>query len=117
MLGCDEEPGLEQTRIVAAANEAAGRPVSVAPGARRTVGARPSRRRSSPPPCTRETASNGYRRALAAAPRGGPDLPRGPRITEALERQMQALSRYSPTGTRPHARPRTCSSDLMPDLA
>ncbi|MER6499221.1 DciA family protein [Streptomyces sp. NPDC001455] len=95
---------LEQTRIIAAANKSAGRTVVrtlriLAPG---TV-AVPEPADSDPepaaaptgPPRTRETASDGYRRALAAHQEAVPPSRVDPHIAEAVERQTTAMRELS----------------------
>ncbi|MGW2689464.1 DciA family protein [Streptomyces sp. NPDC001414] len=95
---------LEQTRIIAAANESAGRTVVrtlriLAPG---TV-AVPEPADTAPepaaapagPPRTRETASDGYRRALAAHQEAAPSSRVDPHIAEAVERQTAAMRELS----------------------
>ncbi|MFD5557647.1 DUF721 domain-containing protein [Streptomyces sp. NPDC127068] len=98
---------LEQTRIVAAANKAAGRTVvralrilppgaAPAPGPAATVPADPAPAVPSGPVKTRETASEGYRRALAAHLEAVAPRRADPGIAAAVERQtaaMRALSR------------------------
>ncbi|MBK3603288.1 MULTISPECIES: DciA family protein [unclassified Streptomyces] len=95
---------LEQTRIIAAANESAGRTVVralriLAPG---TVAApEPADVAPEPaaapagPPRTRETASDGYRRALAAHQEAAPPSRVDPHIAEAVERQTAAMRELS----------------------
>nr|WP_237532920.1 DciA family protein [Streptomyces sp. SID8352] len=103
---CPESPAwatkarLEQTRIIAAANKSAGRTVVralriLAPG---TVAVpEPSDAGPEPatapagPPRTRETASDGYRRALAAHQEAAPPSRVDPHIAEAVERQTAAM--------------------------
>ncbi|MGW6795036.1 DciA family protein [Streptomyces chartreusis] len=95
---------LEQTRIIAAANQSAGRTVVrtlriLAPG---TVPL-PEPADSDPepaaapagPPRTRETASDGYRRALAAHQEAAPPSRVDPTIAEAVERQTAAMRELS----------------------
>ncbi|EYT77970.1 hypothetical protein CF54_39805 [Streptomyces sp. Tu 6176] len=95
---------LEQTRIIAAANQSAGRTVVralriLAPG---TVAA-PEPADSDPepwcapagPPRTRDTASDGYRRALAAHQEAAPPSRVDPAIAEAVERQTAAMRELS----------------------
>uniref|UniRef100_UPI002F90FC27 DciA family protein n=2 Tax=Streptomyces TaxID=1883 RepID=UPI002F90FC27 len=95
---------LEQTRIIAAANQSAGRTVVrtlriLAPG---TV-AVPEPADADPepaaapagPPRTRETASDGYRRALAAHQEAAPPSRVDPAIAEAVERQTAAMRELS----------------------
>jgi predicted nucleic acid-binding Zn ribbon protein len=86
---------LEQTRIVAAANESAGRTVVrslriLAPGAVPEPEAAPAG-----PPRTRETASDGYRRALAAHQEAARPSRVDPHIAEAVERQTAAMRELS----------------------
>ena len=96
---------LEQTRVIAAANTAAGRtvvralrilqpgavpapePADTAPVTPAAVTAGPAR--------TRETASEGYRRALAAHQEVAPPRRVDPGIAEAVERQNQAMLELS----------------------
>ncbi|MFE6904114.1 DciA family protein [Streptomyces sp. NPDC057717] len=93
---------LEQARIIAAANESAGRMVVrslriLAPG---TV---PEPADADPEPAavpagpvrTRETASDGYRRALAAHQEAAPPSRVDPAIAEAVERQTAAMRELS----------------------
>ncbi|MFC9131875.1 DciA family protein [Streptomyces sp. NPDC057099] len=95
---------LEQTRIVAAANQSAGRTVVralriLAPG---TVPV-PEPADSDPepaaaqagPPRTRENASDGYRRALAAHQEAAPPSRMDPHIAQAVERQTTAMRELS----------------------
>ncbi|MFD5814763.1 DciA family protein [Streptomyces sp. NPDC127038] len=93
---------LEQTRIIAAANQSAGRTVVrtlriLAPG---TVSV-PEPADSDPEPAaagqprTRETASDGYRRALAAHQEAAPPSRMDPHITAAVERQTAAMRELS----------------------
>ncbi|MFI1568341.1 DciA family protein [Streptomyces sp. NPDC020490] len=95
---------LEQTRIIAAANQSAGRTVVrtlriLAPG---TVPLpEPADADPEPaaapagPPRTRETASDGYRRALAAHQEAAPPSRVDPHIAEAVERQTAAMRELS----------------------
>ncbi|MFJ9634777.1 DciA family protein [Streptomyces sp. NPDC101175] len=107
---CPESPAwatkarLEQTRIIAAANESAGRTVVrslriLAPG---TVAVtEPADADPEPatapagPPRTRETASDGYRRALAAHQEAAPPSRVDPHIAQAVERQTAAMRELS----------------------
>nr|BAK19823.1 putative TRA3 protein [Streptomyces rochei] len=93
---------LEQARIIAAANESAGRTVVLAlriltPG---TVPV-PELADNDPEPTaagpvhTRETASDGYRRALAAHQEVAPPRRVDPAIAEAVERQTAAMRALS----------------------
>ncbi|MGW7673811.1 DUF721 domain-containing protein [Streptomyces sp. NPDC054775] len=95
---------LEQTRIIAAANESAGRTVVrtlriLAPGTAPV----PEPADSDPqpaaapagPPRTRETASDGYRRALAAHQEARLASSVDPYIAEAVERQTKARRELS----------------------
>ncbi|MFJ1673134.1 hypothetical protein ACIOK4_43640 [Streptomyces bottropensis] len=94
----------EQTRIIAAANQSAGRTVVrtlriLAPG---TVPLpEPADSDSEPaaapagPLRTRETASDGYRRALAAHQEAAPPSRVDPHIAEAVERQTAAMRKLS----------------------
>jgi predicted nucleic acid-binding Zn ribbon protein len=98
---------LEQTRIIAAANKAAGRTVvralrilppgaAPAPGPAATVPADPAPAVPSGPVKTRKTASEGYRRTLAAHQEAVAPRRADPAIAAAVERQtaaMRALSR------------------------
>ncbi|MZE72615.1 DciA family protein [Streptomyces sp. SID5789] len=96
---------LEQTRIVAAANEAAGRTVVrslriLPPGAAPVPGpaavpADPAPAAPTGPARTRETACEGYRRALAAHQSATPARRMDPGIAEAVERQNQAMRELS----------------------
>ncbi|MDX2855318.1 DciA family protein [Streptomyces scabiei] len=95
---------LEQTRIIAAANESAGRTVVrtlriLAPG---TVAVtEPADACPQPaavpagPPRTRETASDGYRRTLAAHQEARPVSRVDPAIAEAVKRQNKAMRELS----------------------
>ncbi|MEU2730581.1 DciA family protein [Streptomyces griseoviridis] len=95
---------LEQTRIIAATNQSAGRRVVrslriLAPG---TVAVtEPADSGPEPvaapagPPRTRETASGGYRRALAAHQEAVPPSRVDPHIAEAVERQTAAMRELS----------------------
>ncbi|MFF3932889.1 DciA family protein [Streptomyces hirsutus] len=107
---CPESPAwatkarLEQTRIIAAANQSAGRTVVrtlriLAPG---TVPVpEPADLDPEPtavpagPPRTRETASDGYRRALATHQAVVPASRVDPSIAEAVERQTRAMRALS----------------------
>jgi hypothetical protein len=92
---CATKTRLEQNRVIAAANKAAGRTVVSAlrglPAGRRT-GAR-----AAPigPARTRETACEGYRRALEAHREAAPPSRVDPGVTEAVERQTAALRELS----------------------
>ncbi|MCT2546235.1 DciA family protein [Streptomyces atratus] len=97
---------LEQTRIVAAANKAAGRTVVRAlrilppgaapvPGPAAALPADPSPAAPTGPARTRETACEGYRRALAAHQSATPARRMDPDIAEAVERQTQAMRELS----------------------
>ncbi|WP_324614305.1 DUF721 domain-containing protein [Streptomyces sp. NRRL B-1140] len=91
---------LEQARIIAAANDSAGRTVVrslriLAPGAvpvpePADVDPEPAVAPAGPPR-TRETASDGYRRALAAHQEAAPPSRVDPYIAEAVERQTAAM--------------------------
>ncbi|MFF8867824.1 DciA family protein [Streptomyces sp. NPDC015139] len=95
---------LERTRIVAAANASAGRTVVrslriLAPGAVAVpepadVDPEPSAAPAGPPR-TRETASDGYRRALAAHQEVARPSRVEPGIAEAVERQTAAMRELS----------------------
>lgn len=95
---------LEQTRIIAAANESAGRTVVrslqiLAPGTVAVTepagtGPEPAAAHAGPPR-TRETASDGYRRALAAHQEAAPPSRVDPHIAEAVERQTAAMRELS----------------------
>ncbi|MFC9117687.1 MULTISPECIES: DciA family protein [unclassified Streptomyces] len=95
---------LEQTRIVAAANESAGRTVVrslriLAPGAvpvpePADVDPEPEAAPAGPPR-TRETASDGYRRALAAHQEAARPSRVDPHIAEAVEQQSAAMRELS----------------------
>ncbi|QNT98298.1 hypothetical protein HEP81_08070 (plasmid) [Streptomyces griseofuscus] len=96
---------LEQTRVVAAANKAAGRTVVRAlrilpPGAALAPG--PAAVPADPAPAaptgsarTRETACEGYRRALAAHQEVAPPRRVDPSIAAAVERQTAAMRELS----------------------
>ncbi|WP_432171189.1 DciA family protein [Streptomyces sp. 1222.5] len=95
---------LEQTRIIAAANKSAGRTVVralriLAPGA--VPVSEPANADPEPaatpagPPRTRETASDGYRRALAAHQEAAPPSRVDPHIAAAVERQTAAMRELS----------------------
>ncbi|MFJ3594631.1 DciA family protein [Streptomyces sp. NPDC090082] len=96
---------LEQPRIVAAANEAAGRTVVRAlrilpPGAAPAPGpaavpADPAPAAPTGPARTRETACEGYRRALAAHQEVAPPRRVDPGIAAAVERQTAAMRELS----------------------
>jgi predicted nucleic acid-binding Zn ribbon protein len=107
---CPESPAwatkvrLEQTRIIAAANTAAGRTVVRAlsilpPGS--VLAPEPADAGPAPaaaptgPERTRQTASDGYRRALAAHQAVAPPRRIDPAIAEAAERQMAAMRALS----------------------
>ncbi|MGV9844786.1 DciA family protein [Streptomyces fungicidicus] len=95
---------LEQTRIIAAANQSAGRTVVrtlriLAPG---TVPvSEPADSDPEPaaapagPPRTRETASDGYRHALAAHQEAARPSRVDPHIAQAVERQTKAMRELS----------------------
>ncbi|MFJ4329158.1 DUF721 domain-containing protein [Streptomyces tricolor] len=101
---------LEQARIIAAANESAGRTVVrslriLAPGSVPEPASVDPAPAAAPtgPVRTRETASEGYRRALAAHQEVAPPRRVDPAIAEAVERRtaaMRALSAraFSETG-------------------
>lgn len=107
---CPESPAwatkarLEQARIIAAANESAGRTVVrslriLAPGAvpvpePADVDPEPVTAPAGPPR-TRETASDGYRRALAAHQEAARPSRVDPGIAEAVERQTKAMRELS----------------------
>jgi predicted nucleic acid-binding Zn ribbon protein len=95
---------LEQTRIVDAANKAAGRTVVralriLAPGS--VPAPEPDDTATTGPAAptgpakTRETASDGYRRALAAHHEAAPQSRVDPGIAEAVERQNRAMRELS----------------------
>ncbi|GGU15275.1 hypothetical protein [Streptomyces lateritius] len=97
---------LEQTRVIAAANKAAGRTVVRAlrilppgaapvPGPADAVPADPAPAAPTGPARTRETACEGYRRALAAHQEVAPPRRVDPGIAEAVERQTAALRELS----------------------
>ncbi|MGI5532485.1 DciA family protein [Streptomyces syringium] len=97
---------LEQTRVIAAANQAAGRivvralrilpPGAVpAPGPADTDPADPPSPAPPGPAKTREMACEGYRRALAAHQEVAPARRMDPGIAEAVERQNQAMRELS----------------------
>ncbi|NEA46836.1 DUF721 domain-containing protein [Streptomyces sp. SID10815] len=95
---------LEQARVIAAANESAGRTVVralkiLAPGMVAThepadAGPEPAAAPAGPPR-TRETASDCYRRALAAHQEAVPASRVDPHIAEAVERQTAAMRELS----------------------
>ncbi|MEV6840870.1 DciA family protein [Streptomyces sp. NPDC051133] len=114
---------LEQTRIVAAANKSAGRTVVrslriLAPGALPMP--EPADPDPEPaavpagPPRTRETASGGYRRALAAHQEAAPPSRVDPAIEEAVERQTRAMRALS---RRAFPEPGTASEDAPAPIA
>lgn len=107
---CPESPAwatkarLEQTRIIAAANESAGRTVVrtlriLAPGTvavTEPADADPEPATAPAGPLrTRETASDGYRRALAAHQEAAPPSRVDPHIAGAVERQTAAMRELS----------------------
>ncbi|MFD5977488.1 DciA family protein [Streptomyces bacillaris] len=108
---------LEQTRNVAAANEAAGRtavralrilPPGAAPVPADAVPADPAPAAPTGPARTRETACEGYRRALAAHQEVAPPRRVDPDVAAAVERQtaMRELShRVFPERRRRCSRP------------
>ncbi|MCX5589556.1 DciA family protein [Streptomyces erythrochromogenes] len=96
---------LEQTRVIAAANNAAGRTVvstlqilppgaTPAPDAADLISVAPADVAVSPVR-TRETACEGYRRALAAHQGAAPPRRVDPSIAEAIERQSAAMRELS----------------------
>ncbi|MEU5443717.1 MULTISPECIES: DciA family protein [Streptomyces] len=90
---------LEQTRIVAAANQSAGRTVVrtlriLAPCTVAVPGPEPAAAPAGPPR-TRETASDGYRRALAAHQEAAAPSRVDPAIADAVERQAAAMRELS----------------------
>ncbi|WP_051820128.1 DciA family protein [Streptomyces sp. NRRL S-920] len=98
---------LEQTRIIAAANKAAGRTVVsslriLPPGAAPVPAPAADAAPADPAPAaptgpakTRETASEGYRRALAAHQEAAPPRRVDPGIAEAAQRQTAAMRELS----------------------
>ncbi|MFD7095799.1 DciA family protein [Streptomyces xanthophaeus] len=96
---------LEQTRVIAAANKAAGRTVVsslriLAPGAAPIPGADavlvdPAPAAPTGPAMTRETACEGYRRALAAHQEVAPPRRVDPGIAQAVQRQNTVLRELS----------------------
>ncbi|MYW31075.1 DUF721 domain-containing protein [Streptomyces sp. SID2119] len=109
---CPESPAwatkarLEQTRVIAAANKAAGRTVVRAlrilppgaapvPGQADAVPADPAPAAPTGPARTRETACEGYRRALAAHQEVAPPRRVDPGIAAAVERQTAAMRELS----------------------
>ncbi|MER5696105.1 DciA family protein [Streptomyces mirabilis] len=95
---------LEQARVIGAANESAGRKVVrglriLAPGSVPATELADftsiSAAASTVPVRTRETASDGYRRALEAHSRTAPPHREDPAIAEAVERQTRALRELS----------------------
>ncbi|MFJ6000325.1 DciA family protein [Streptomyces sp. NPDC092370] len=115
---------LEQTRIVAAANESAGRTVVrslriLAPGAvpvPEPTDVAPAAPADAPtgPAKTRETASEGYRRALEAHREVAPPSRIDPGIAEAVERQTRAMRELS---RRAFPEPETVSDDAPAPIA
>ncbi|KOG73063.1 hypothetical protein ADK78_17530 [Kitasatospora aureofaciens] len=107
---CPESPAwatkarLEQTRIIAAANQSSGRAVVrtlqiLAPGTvpvPEPAGLDPEPAAApAGPPRTRETASDGYRRTLAAHQEAAPPPRVDPGIAKAVERQTAAMRELS----------------------
>lgn len=97
---------LEQSRIIAAANKAAGRTVvsslrilppgaAPVPSPADAVPADPAPAAPTGPARTRETACEGYRRALAAHQEVAPPRRVDPGIAEAVERQTAAMRELS----------------------
>ncbi|MFF3497284.1 DciA family protein [Streptomyces sp. NPDC002795] len=97
---------LEQTRVIAAANKAAGRTVVSslrilppgavpAPGPADVAPADPAPAAPTGPAKTRETACEGYRRALAAHQEVAAPSRVDPGIAEAVERQNRAMRELS----------------------
>lgn len=97
---------LEQTRVIAAANKAAGRTVVralrilppgavPAPGPADAAPADPAPAAPTGPAKTRETACEGYRRALAAHQEAATPRRVDPGIAEAVERQTAAMRELS----------------------
>lgn len=97
---------LEQTRVIAAANKAAGRTVVralrilppgavPAPGPADVAPADPAPAAPTGPAKTRETACQGYRRALAAHQEVAAPRRVDPGIAEAVERQNRAMRELS----------------------
>ncbi|SES31776.1 Protein of unknown function [Streptomyces sp. yr375] len=95
---------LEQTRVIAVANESAGRTVVralriLAPGSVSVPDLEDVAPQSAAAPLglvkTRETACEGYRRALAAHHEARPASTVDPAITEAAERQSRAMRELS----------------------
>ncbi|MFF2927185.1 DUF721 domain-containing protein [Streptomyces celluloflavus] len=97
---------LEQSRVIAAANEAAGRTVvsslrilppgaAPVPGPADAVPVDPAPAAPTAPARTRETACEGYRRALAAHQEVAPPRRVDPAIAEAVERQTAAMRELS----------------------
>ncbi|MEU6482016.1 DUF721 domain-containing protein [Streptomyces sp. NPDC047017] len=109
---------LEQARVIAAANESAGHTVVralkiLAPGTVAThepadAGPEPAAAPAGPPR-TRETTSDGYRRALAAHQEVAPPRRVDPAIADAVERQTAAMRALSA-----RAFPETGESDEQP---
>ncbi|MFB7552583.1 DciA family protein [Streptomyces sp. NPDC056154] len=108
---------LEQTRVIAAANKAAGRTVVsslriLPPGAAPVPGpadAAPAAPAAPTGPArTRETACEGYRRALAAHQAVTPAQRLDPGITEAVERQTRAMREL---GRRAFPEPEVAAED------
>jgi predicted nucleic acid-binding Zn ribbon protein len=111
---------LEQTRVVAAANKAAGRTVvsslrilppgaAPVPGPADAVPADPTPAAPTGPARTRETACEGYRQALAAHQEAVPPRRVDQGIAEAVERQTAAMRELS--------RRAFPESDIVPDDA
>ncbi|MEU1077973.1 MULTISPECIES: DciA family protein [unclassified Streptomyces] len=97
---------LEQTRVIAAANKAAGRTVvnslrilppgaAPVPNPADAVPADSTPAAPTGPAKTRETASEGYRRALAAHQEAAAPRQVDPGIAEAVERQTAAMRELS----------------------
>ncbi|MFJ6352014.1 DUF721 domain-containing protein [Streptomyces sp. NPDC092046] len=97
---------LEQTRVITAANQAAGRTVvssprilppgaAPVPGPVAAVPADPAPAAPTGPVRTRETACEGYRRALAAHQEVAPPRQVDPGIAETVERQTAAMRELS----------------------
>ncbi|MCY0955044.1 DciA family protein [Streptomyces sp. H27-S2] len=97
---------LEQTRVIAAANKTAGRSVvsslrilppgaAPVPGPADAVPVDPPAPAATGPAKTRETACEGYRRALAAHQKAAPPRRMDPGIAQAVQRQNTVLRELS----------------------
>jgi len=126
---CPESPAwatkarLEQARVVAATNASAGRTVVrglriLAPGSVPTPapddGVVKAPEAPKGPAKTRESASDGYHRALAAHQQAAPPRLADPDITEAVERQTRAMRELS---RRAFPEPQAMPDDVLAALA